>query len=161
MKIQDLFLKNRFTKYWGHCCGSMTFWCGSGSADPCLWLMDPDWDPSMFIIDLQDGKKKINFLKKYSCILLFEGTFTSFFKDKKSKRSNKLVRYRTVEIKVFLLHLLNDRRIRIRIQEAQKHVDPDPDPQHLKDCLHFGFSSSEKVYLHSDSSRRWKLFFFE
>ncbi len=28
-------------------CGSMTFWGGSGSvsADPCLWLMDPDWDP--------------------------------------------------------------------------------------------------------------------
>ncbi len=24
------------------CCGSMTFWCESGSADPCLWLMDPD-----------------------------------------------------------------------------------------------------------------------
>jgi hypothetical protein len=23
------------------CCGSMTFWCGSGSADPRLWLMDP------------------------------------------------------------------------------------------------------------------------
>ncbi len=31
------------------------------------------------------------------CLFLFEGTFTSFFKDKKSKRSNK-----TVEIKVFL-----------------------------------------------------------
>ncbi len=30
-----------------HCCGSMTFWCGSrsGSADPCLWLMNPDSDP--------------------------------------------------------------------------------------------------------------------
>ncbi len=27
------------------CCGSMTFWGGSGSADPCLWLMDPDPDP--------------------------------------------------------------------------------------------------------------------
>jgi len=28
------------------CCGSMTFWCGSGpgSADPCLWLTDPDAD---------------------------------------------------------------------------------------------------------------------
>ncbi len=26
------------------CSGSMTFWCGSGSADPCLWLMDPDPD---------------------------------------------------------------------------------------------------------------------
>ena len=26
------------------CCGSMTFWggSGSGSADPCLWLLDPD-----------------------------------------------------------------------------------------------------------------------
>ena len=24
------------------CSGSMTFWCGSGSADPCLLLMDPD-----------------------------------------------------------------------------------------------------------------------
>ncbi len=30
---------------WIHqCSGSMTFWCGSGSADPCLWLMDPDQD---------------------------------------------------------------------------------------------------------------------
>jgi hypothetical protein len=31
--------------------------CGSGSADPCLGLMDPD--PAMFIIDLQDGNKKL------------------------------------------------------------------------------------------------------
>jgi hypothetical protein len=57
--------------------------------------MDPD--PSVFILDLQDANKKQTFLKKFSCILLFEGTFTSFFKDKKSKRSHK-----TVEIKVFL-----------------------------------------------------------
>ncbi len=37
-------------------CTSMTFWCGSGSlsADPCLWLMDPDPDPAVFVIDLQD-----------------------------------------------------------------------------------------------------------
>ncbi len=59
---------------WEQCCGSMTFWCGSGSgsgsADPCLWLMDPD--PSIFIIALQDANKKL-----ISCILLFEGTFTS------------------------------------------------------------------------------------
>jgi hypothetical protein len=57
--------------------------------------MDPD--PSIFIIDLQDANKKLIFLKKFSCILLLEGTFTSFFKDKKPKRSHK-----TVEIKVFL-----------------------------------------------------------
>jgi hypothetical protein len=49
--------------------------------------MDPD--PSIFIIDLQDAKKS-NFKKKF-CILLFKGTFTSVFKDKKSKRSHKNV----------------------------------------------------------------------
>ncbi len=38
------------------CCGSMPFWCGSGSADPCLWIMDPDSDPAIFVIDLQDVK---------------------------------------------------------------------------------------------------------
>ncbi len=80
----------------------MTFWCGSWSADPCLWLMDPDSDPdpSIFIIDLQDANKKQTFFNKFSCILLFEGTFTLFFNDKKSKRSHK-----TVWIKVFLLYI--------------------------------------------------------
>ncbi len=41
------------------CCGSMTFWCGSGSgsADQCLWLMDPDPDPAIFVIHLQDANK--------------------------------------------------------------------------------------------------------
>jgi hypothetical protein len=37
-----------------------------------------------FIIDLQDANKKL-IKKKFSCILLFEGTSTSFFKGKKSK----------------------------------------------------------------------------
>jgi hypothetical protein len=60
---------------------------------------DPDADPnpSIFIIDLQDANKKTYLKKKFFCILLFEGTFTSFFKGKKSKRCHK-----TVEIKVFL-----------------------------------------------------------
>jgi hypothetical protein len=31
-------------KSFPQCCGSMTFWCGSGSGDSCLWLMDPDPD---------------------------------------------------------------------------------------------------------------------
>ncbi len=42
------------TKTTGQCSGYMTFWCGSGSADPCLWLMDPDPDPAIFVIDLKD-----------------------------------------------------------------------------------------------------------
>jgi hypothetical protein len=90
---------------------------------------DPDVDPhpAVFIIGRQDANKKKRIKKKFFCILLFEGTFTSFFKNKTSKRSHK-----TIEIKVFFfLCLLNDRRIRFWIQEAQKHVDPvDPDPQH-------------------------------
>jgi hypothetical protein len=45
---------------------TMTFWCGSGSADLCLKLMDPD--PAIFVIDLQDANK--------NCLLLFDGTFT-------------------------------------------------------------------------------------
>jgi hypothetical protein len=51
---------------------------------------DPDADPSNFIIDLQDANKKL-ILKKFFCILLFEGTFTSSFKGKKSKRRHKTV----------------------------------------------------------------------
>jgi hypothetical protein len=73
-------------------------------------LMDPD--PAIFVIDLQDVNKKLSGnLKKVS---LLEGTFTSFFKDKKSKRSHK-----TVGIKVFLTFLLDDRRIRIRIHTSE------------------------------------------
>jgi hypothetical protein len=37
------------------------------------------------------------FFRKLFCLFLFEGTFTSFFKDKKSKLSRK-----AVGIKVFL-----------------------------------------------------------
>jgi hypothetical protein len=48
----------------------MTFWCGSGSGSGKLF-----------------------------CLLLFEGTFTSFVKDKKSNRSHK-----TVGIKVFFYY---------------------------------------------------------
>jgi hypothetical protein len=58
--------------------------------------MDPDPDPAVFVIDLQEANNKLIFIK-FFCLLLFEGTFTSFFKDKKSKRSHK-----TGGIKVFL-----------------------------------------------------------
>ncbi len=118
-------------------CGSMTFLCGSGSADPCFWLMDPDSDPAIFIIDLQDTNKKLIYKKKFFCILLFKGTFTSFFKDKKSKRSHK-----TVEIKVFLTLFAKwsrrpkNMRMRhsgimyiVHVIQSQQHLpDLDPDP---------------------------------
>jgi hypothetical protein len=46
--------------------------------------MDPD--PAIFVIDLQDANKKL-FIFNFFCLLLFEGTFTLFFKDKKSQNS--------------------------------------------------------------------------
>jgi hypothetical protein len=55
-----------------------------------------DHDPAIFLIDLQDPNEKL-ILNKFFFLLLFEGTFTPFFKDKKLKRSHK-----TVGIKVFL-----------------------------------------------------------
>jgi hypothetical protein len=56
--------------------------------------MDPD--PAIFVIYLQDANRTLIF-SKFFCLFLFEGTFTSFFKDKKSKISHK-----TVGIKVLL-----------------------------------------------------------
>jgi hypothetical protein len=59
----------------------------------------------------------------YLCFLLFVGKFTSVFKDKKAYRNHK-----TVEIKVYLLCLIDDGRIRIqvRIRIRTKMTDPDP-----------------------------------
>jgi hypothetical protein len=77
----------------------VTFWCGSGSgsgpADPCLGLIDPDSDPdpdadpdpAIFVIDLQHANKKL-IITKFFCLLLLH---LHFFKDKKPKRSHKAV----------------------------------------------------------------------
>jgi hypothetical protein len=51
--------------------------------------MEQDPDPAFFVIDLQDANKKLIFLFYFFCLLLIEGTFTSFFKDKKTKRVTK------------------------------------------------------------------------
>jgi hypothetical protein len=59
--------------------------------------VDPDADPACFVIDFQDANKKQICLKKIFCSLLFEGTFTSFFIDRKSQKCHK-----AVGIKVFL-----------------------------------------------------------
>jgi hypothetical protein len=44
---------------------------------------DPNVDPdsAIFVSDLQEVNKKLLYV---FCLLLFEGTFTSLFKDKKS-----------------------------------------------------------------------------
>jgi hypothetical protein len=46
--------------------------------------MDPD--PAIFVSDLRNGKKKNS---KFFCLLLFEGTFTSFSKIKNQRKGTK------------------------------------------------------------------------
>ncbi len=69
------------------CRGSMTFWCGSGSGstDPCLWLMDPD--PAIFVIDLQDACKKLIFNTIFSAYYLLKVHLHHFSKIKSQKES--------------------------------------------------------------------------
>ncbi len=53
--------------------------------------VDPDPYIYLFVIDLQDSQQ-------FFCLLLFEGTFTSFFKDKSHKEVTK-----QWELRFFLL----------------------------------------------------------
>ncbi len=112
----------------------MTFWygSGSGSADPYLWLMDPArigirmririllFSPLTFKTPCI--KKLIFIEKKLFRILLFEGTFTSSFKDKSKKRCHKIV-----EILLFCLMIEGSgsrrpKNMWIRIHNTGKNV---------------------------------------
>jgi hypothetical protein len=55
---------------WYQCCGSVTFKSGSGSADSCHLLMDPD--PAIFVIDLQYAKKMFCLLQRKKVIKIKE-----------------------------------------------------------------------------------------
>jgi hypothetical protein len=106
--------------------------------------MDPDPDPAIYVIDLQDANKKLIFLKQFSVYYFLKSHIHHFSKIKSSKEVSK-----QQEERFFLLFLLADRRIRIRIhtcdlwiriREAQKHVDPvDPDPVSHPDLEHWFF----------------------
>ncbi len=65
----------------------MTFWggSGSGSADPFLWLMDPD--PATFFIDLQDASKKLIFYTVFSAYYFLKLHLYHFSKIKSQKES--------------------------------------------------------------------------
>jgi hypothetical protein len=57
--------------------------------------MNPDPDPAIFVIDLQDANKTLNKINIF-CLLLFEGHLHHFLKIK-SQKSHKIV-----GIRVFL-----------------------------------------------------------
>ncbi len=58
---------------------------GSGSADPCLWLVDPD--PAIFVIDFQDASKKLIFNTIFSaCYRYFLKVHLHHFSKIKSQK---------------------------------------------------------------------------
>ncbi len=69
------------------CSGSMTFWggSGSGSSDPCFWLMDPD--PAIFVRDLQDSSKNLIFYTIFSAYYFLKAHLHNFSKIKSQKES--------------------------------------------------------------------------
>ncbi len=83
LRIHDIFVWIQI-----HIRGSMPLTNGSGSG--C-------GSGSCYFYHWPSRRQQKNIKKRFFCLLLFEGTFTSIFKDKKSKRSHK-----TVEIKVLL-----------------------------------------------------------
>ncbi len=105
------------------CCGSMIFWYESGSGYPYLWLMDPDPDTTdsvIFVCVLQD-KKLLLFLSFFHDYFL-NVHLNHFLKIKSPKEVTK--QYKSM---FFLLFLLDDRRIRIRIWiHISLRMDPDP-----------------------------------
>jgi hypothetical protein len=64
-------------------------WPQGSVADPWHFGVYQDPDPPLFVIDLQEDNKKQILLKKFFCLLLFDGTFTTFFEDKKLKEVTK------------------------------------------------------------------------
>jgi hypothetical protein len=69
----------RILRSFNDCWGSVTFWCGSGSADRYIWLMDPDPtpDPTPFFNDFKDAKNKNSYFFSYN---LPAGTLSSVLK---------------------------------------------------------------------------------
>ncbi len=88
-------------------------------------------DPALFVKDLQDANKKYFFSCKFECFFLFEDTFTSFFENKnkshkevtKQKKSRFFFIFLLVDgrVRIWIRIRTNKLRIRMRIQEAQKH----------------------------------------
>ncbi len=89
--LSSLYHSVFYVFFYNQCCGSMTFWCGS------MPLTNRSWSGSFYFHHWPSKCQQKSNLKKVFWILLSEGTFTSFFKGKKTNRSHK-----TVEIKVFL-----------------------------------------------------------
>jgi hypothetical protein len=116
-RIRDILIRIRIL-------GSVPMDCGLGSC-------------SLFSMAFKSTINKFLF-QSFFCLLLTVVTFTSVFNEKSLKS------HKTVKIKVFLLFLLFDERIRIR--EARKLTDPDSEHCH-KFYLHSRLTGTRFLFL--------------
>ena len=77
-----------------------------------IWSKDLDPDPAIFVLNLQDGNKKLFFVS-FSAYYCWRYIYIIFLRIKSHKEVTKQYKSR-----FFLLLLLNDRRIRIRIHTS-------------------------------------------
>ncbi len=57
---------------------------GAGSADSCLWRVDPD--PAIFVIDLQNANKKLIIKKSFLLYVLWRYNYINFQREKVKKK---------------------------------------------------------------------------
>ncbi len=90
LTVKKIFaLKFRY-QFWNNqkCKKTITFYRGPGfgSADPCLWLLDSDPDPAIFITDLQGANKKLMTKKSFSAYNFLKEHLHNFSKIKVKKK---------------------------------------------------------------------------
>ncbi len=129
------------------CWGSVTFWCGSGSADPYLWLLDPDPYPypASFFSDLK--MQKNIFFSLFFSYNWNTGTLSSVLKIKFLLKFCAKI--------LFCNHYLRkgkDPNPQLRI------MDPDPDPGGQKTCGSCGSQSGSQTLWRSLKTVEIKVF---
>jgi hypothetical protein len=107
----------------------VTFWYGSGSSDPYLWLTDTAPDPVLFVSGLQDASKKL-----FCFLSFFAYYFLKIHLHHSSQIKSQKSIFKTVKNQGFSYNFClmmggsgaesesvgtSDKRIRVR--EAQKH----------------------------------------
>jgi hypothetical protein len=67
-------------------------WSTDPDPDLQIHASDLDPDPAIFVLDLQNAIKKLSFLPKFFCLLLFEGTFTHLHHFSKIKSQKEVIK---------------------------------------------------------------------
>ncbi len=117
-------LLDKYHKY--HCCGSVTFWYGTGTCTTDLLIRI-----LLFSSVAENMQTKNSFLfPKFFCFYFFECAFTSVFKDKKSKNSRVQGFIYCFCLTMLVDVIMEGSRSRRPKTYRTDPADPDLDPHH-------------------------------